>query len=247
VATVAIIQARMTSTRLPGKVLLPLGTGTILDAVVARVAAAQGIDRICVAIPEGPEHDQIAASVGALPTIAVARGSERDVLSRFLVAARLTDAEAIVRVTSDCPLIDPAVVGTVIAAARCAGVPYASTALETGYPTGYDVEVVTRDALEAAGREAEDAYEREHVTPYIWRRPDRFRALYIDHKPDLRPLRLVVDTREDYEMARQVWARLGADPLFGLHDVLELRRREPALFAMNAMVRQKPYEGLSQT
>lgn len=244
--TVAIIQARMTSTRLPGKVLLPLGKGSIIDAVITRVEAATGIDHVCVAIPEGAVHAPIAEAIAGRPRVSVVRGPEHDVLQRYLLAAERTAASVIVRVTSDCPLIDPAVIAAVTAARREARVPYASTALETGYPTGYDVEAITREALEAAGQEAADPYEREHVTPFIWRRPERFAALYVDRRPDLRSLRLVVDTAEDYEFARKAWAQLGSDPLFGLDDILNLYDRDPGLFAINQNVQQKPYVGLDR-
>jgi spore coat polysaccharide biosynthesis protein SpsF len=240
--TVAIIQARMTSSRLPGKVLLPLGIGTVLDSVVARVKVASGIHKIVIAIPEGLDHDPIAESFGDRSDVILIRGSETNVLSRFIIAARATAADIIVRVTSDCPLIDPQVISMVIGARNQAGTSFAATAMETGYPTGMDVEVMTREALEAAASEASDLYELEHVTPYIWRRPDRFPAIYIDRKPNLRSLRLVLDTPQDYELVKSIFERLGSKPLFDLKSILALREREPHIFEINRDVAQRPYE-----
>ena len=175
--TVAIIQARMTSTRLPGKVLLPLGAGTILDCVLTRVAAADGIDAICVAIPEGAAHDEIALHVARHASVALCRGSEDDVLSRYQAASSELSADRIIRVTSDCPMIDPRVISTVVAMQHASGAQYVATALESGFPIGCDAEVFTREALEAAHSNSSDSYEREHVTAYFWRRPEQFSTL----------------------------------------------------------------------
>lgn len=239
--TVAIIQARMTSSRLPGKVLLPLGKKTVLDCVVDRVAAAHGIDAICIAIPEGRPHDGIEQHFAGQPAISIVRGPEQDVLARFMIAARATNAARIVRVTSDCPMIDPAVISAVVAAHRGSGAGYAATSHDFGYPVGCDCEVVTRQVLETADAEATDPYEREHVMPFIWRRPDRFPGLYLDRQPDLRSLRITVDAPADYELAKALFARLGSDPLFGIEAIARVLAAEPELQALNAAVAQTPY------
>jgi spore coat polysaccharide biosynthesis protein SpsF len=240
-SAVAIIQARMTSTRLPGKVLLPLGRRTVLDCVIDRVSAVAGIDKICIAIPEGREHDAIVKHFAGLPAIAIARGPEHDVLARFIIAARQTDAIRIVRVTSDCPMIDPAVISAVLAMHQAGHTGYAATSHDSGFPIGCDCEIVTREVLETADREATDPYEREHVMPFIWRRPERFPALYLDRKPDLRHLRLTVDAPADYELAKALYARLGSDPLFGIDAVERVFAKEPALRTMNGGIKQTPY------
>ncbi len=240
--TVAIIQARMTSTRLPGKVLLPLGPATVLDCVIARAAAAAGIDAVCIAIPEGVSHDAIARHLLPRAAILVVRGSESDVLDRYMKAAAAANADVIVRITSDCPMIDPRVISTVVAMQHASGAAFVSTALENGFPIGCDAEVFTCAVLEAAHAEAQDSYEREHVTPFLWRRPERFPALYLDRKPDLRALRMAVDSPEDYEFAKAVYARLGRDPLFGVEAVENLLVSEPELASLNSHVKQTPYE-----
>ena len=243
---VAIIQARMTSTRLPGKVLLPLGRRTVLDCVISRVSAVAGIDKICIALPEGREHDVIEKHFAGLPSIAIARGPEHDVLARFIIAARQTDATRIVRVTSDCPMIDPVVISAVLAIHQAGGASYAATSHDSGFPIGCDCEIVTRQVLEMADCEATDPYEREHVMPFIWRRPERFPALYLDRKPDLRHLRLTVDVPADYELAKALYARLGGNPLFGIDAVERVLAKEPELQAINAGVTQTPYVYLQQ-
>lgn len=225
---------------------MPLGRGTVLDCVVERVSAVTGIDKICVAIPAGREHDAIEKHLSGRPSIPIIRGPEHDVLARFVIAARQTNATRIVRVTSDCPMIDPNVISTVIAVHQAGGSGYAATSHKSGFPVGYDCEVATRQLLETADREASDQYEREHVMPFIWRRPDRFTALYLDRKPDLRSLRLTVDTPADYELAKALYSRLGGDPLFGIEAIERVLAEEPKLRAINADIMHTPYVYLQQ-
>jgi len=152
------------------------------------------------------------------------------------------DAAVVVRITSDCPYVDPAVSDAVVLARRASGLRYARTAISTGFPLGFDTEVVTFEALQEADDGADDPYEREHVTPYIWRRPDRFPAIYVDRVPDLRSWRLVVDAPEDYMLARAVYDDLGPD--FRLGHLVELFARRPDLLTINRDVGQTPYVGL---
>lgn len=232
--TVAVIQARMTSTRLPGKVLKPLAGAPLLTRFLERVRRIAGLDAICVALPEGDAQAPLADLVAGMGDISVVRGPEDDVLRRFAIAAEATDAAAIVRITSDCPLFDPAVSGAVIAAFHAAGAPYARTAPGTGFPHGFDTEVFTAGALAAADREADDPYEREHVTPFLLRRPDRFPALHLDRKPDLRSWRLTVDTEADYALASAVYDALyDTDPAFGLAAMAALFAARPNLLDIN--------------
>jgi spore coat polysaccharide biosynthesis protein SpsF len=237
---VAVIQARTRSTRLPGKVLMPLGDGTVLACVVARVQASNAADRIVVAVPDGSADDALAKSASALG-VDVARGPEQDVLARTLNAVRLSGCTRVMRVTSDCPMIDPQVIRAVVGMQATTGAAYASTALDTGYPTGYDVEVLPADLLELADRSGADTYEREHVTPYIWRRPEQFPAVFLDRKPDRRAWRLVVDTADDYQLAVALYSALGHDPVFGLGAVEALFSERPDLPDMNRTTRQTPY------
>lgn len=240
--TVIVIQARMTSSRLPGKVLRPLAGVPIIEHVVRR-ALAIGAEAVCVAIPEGDAHDPIVEALAGGPAI-IHRGSENDVLDRFAGAIRATGADTVMRITSDCPCLDPALARGLLQLHRAGGVPYTRNAFESGLPHGMDMEIVSARALLEAAAESDDPYEREHVTPFLWRRPERFRSLLIGHRPDLRELRLTVDTPEDYAFAAAIFDRLHArNPLFGLADVLELLEAEPGLRALNPQVQQKPYEG----
>ena len=241
---VAVIQARMTSTRLPGKILMPLAGKPILTRVIERTRAIQGIDTIVVAIPEGDAHEPVASLCRSLD-VPVTRGSEQDVLKRTVMAAEAHGAEIVMRLTSDCPFLDPAVSAAILAAFRASKTAYASNAMESGYPLGFDTQVTSMTALREADAEAADPYEREHVTPFLWRRPERYPALYLDHHPNLRHWRLVVDTQDDYAMACRVYDTMAPrDPMFGLQALRSLFATQPELLAMNAQVRQTPYEGL---
>lgn len=232
--TVAIIQARMTSTRLPGKVMKPLAGVPLLGRVLERVARIDGIDGICVACPDGDAHEPVAEYASKYPGVTVTRGPEDDVLSRFEAAIEATGAETVVRITSDCPFIDPEVSAAVIAAFHTGSWVYARTSFDSGFPHGFDTEVIRASALIEAAGEATDAYEREHVTPFIWRRPDRYPAVHLDARPDRRCWRLVVDTQADYATARTVYDRLmAAHPKFSYQDIIALFAAEPYLLAVN--------------
>ena len=239
---VAVIQARMTSTRLPGKALLPLAGVPMLLRIVDRAARIPGVDAVAVAAPVGSTHDPIASALTGRPQVQLIRGSEKDVLARTADAARRTGAEAVVRITSDCPMIDPAVSGALIAAWRLSGFDYARLAFECGYPLGFDTEVFRAGCLFEAEAEATDPYEREHATPFLWRHPERFSALYLDALPDRRSWRLVVDTAADYRLASTVYDRLGAD--FGYADLIALFAAHPELLQINAAAAQTPFEGV---
>ncbi|MGD9850225.1 MAG: NTP transferase domain-containing protein [Nitrospirales bacterium] len=240
--TIAIIQARMTSTRLPGKVLLPLAGIPLIDQVLRRLTCCRLLDGICVAIPEGQTQSLLKAHLNSRVDIKVETGPEENVLERTLKAAEVTKATIIVRVTSDCPFIEPAVVDAVIAARQSGGFDYARTAMTSGFPLGFDCEVFTIDSLRMAKKEARDHYELEHVTPFIWRRPDRFSTLILDHKPDRRHWRLVVDTQEDYQLASNVYNLLyRKNPDFRYADLIKLFRTKPELLDLNQCVEQVPY------
>jgi len=237
---VGVVQARMGSTRLPGKVLMDVAGETMLARTVRRVAKARNISSICVATTLEPEDAAIAAEAEQLGA-AVFRGSTTDVLDRYLGAARLREADAVVRITSDCPLIDAGVLSRVVQE-FCDAVPpvdYCSNTIRRSYPRGLDTEVIRRSALERAGREAQLAHEREHVTPYLHEHPDRFRLLSVTNGDDWSQLRWTVDVEEDLILVREIYGRLGADGAFGWQDAVELLRREPQLAALNAHVEQK--------
>ncbi len=235
---VAVIQARLGSTRLPGKVLADLAGRSLLAHVVERARAAAAPERVLVATSTRPEDEAVAAEAlrcGAQ----VFRGSELDVLERFAGAAAAADAAHVVRLTADCPLLDPALLDEVVRAHLAQGADYTSNGLQPGYPRGLDVEVCTRAALEQAAAEAAAPHERAHVTAFIYARPERFRLHSVRCDGDHSALRWTVDTPEDLAFVRAVHARLGPRPPTGWRAVLELLAREPALAEINRGVRQK--------
>ena len=233
----AVIQARLGSTRLPGKTLADLGGRPMLAHVVERAAAIPGVDGVVLATTGHPRDDRLAewARAASLPCV---RGSEDDVLDRFHDALERHPCDAVVRVTPDCPFLDPEVSGRVVAAWRGdpAGIDYASNVHPPTFPDGLDTEVIARAALVAAWREARLPSDREHVTPFVWRQPARFRQAAVRGDRDLSHLRWTVDTAADLEFARAVHARLapGGGERFGMGAVLALLAREPALAALNA-------------
>lgn len=237
-STVAVIQARTGSTRLPGKVLLPLLAEPVLVHVVRRVARATALDAVVVATTVEARDDPIEALATAHGWLLV-RGSEADVLERYLLAARMFEASRIVRVTSDCPLIDPVLIDRVAAALDAQGADYASNTLPPRtWPRGLDVEVITRDALETAGLEDVDPASREHVTPYIYRHPDRFRLVAMPAEHDLSAHRWTLDTPQDYALIRRIYDALGHDA-FGWEEALAVIEANSSWMLLNRSVSQK--------
>jgi spore coat polysaccharide biosynthesis protein SpsF len=238
--TVAIIQARLGSTRLPGKVLLDLAGRPMLERVVSRVRRAGTIDRVLVATTVEDRDRPLVEMCDELG-VDVWRGSENDVLDRYRGAAAATGAGTVVRITSDCPFIDPGVIDRVVGAFRAAApaVDYASNIAPVRcWPRGLDTEVFSFAALDRAWREDRDPALREHVTPYIYRHPETFRLLNVTMDADASVHRWTVDTPEDFALAAAVYDRFGHDR-FSWREALDLVEREPALSALNAHVEQK--------
>lgn len=235
---VAIIQARMGSTRLPGKVLKDLGGETVLARVVSRVRRFRFVNEVVVATSSDPADDIILKECQRLGT-RVFRGSEQDVLGRYYGAAREAHAEVVVRITSDCPLIDPGVSDKTIQVFLDARPDYASNVLERTYPRGLDTEVMSFAALESAWRDAREAYQREHVTPFLYQHPERFKLLSVKGDHDYSQYRWALDTPEDLEFLRAVYAR-GVDRQdLVWQDVLSMVEREPELAEINRHIVQK--------
>jgi spore coat polysaccharide biosynthesis protein SpsF len=213
---VAVIQARMASTRLPGKVLLPLRGQPLLARMLARVRQARTLDEVVVATTRLGSDAPIRALAEACGVRCVA-GHPDDLVDRHLEAARATGADAIVKIPSDCPLIDPAIVDQTVGVYRAhhARLEFVSNIHPPTWPDGNDVEVMSREALEVTWREADLAFQREHTTPFIWDQPERFstasvvwssgRNLYASH-------RLTLDYPEDYAVIRAVDEALGEAP-----------------------------------
>ncbi len=239
----AVVQARMGSTRLLGKTLAPIAGRPMLGQLVWRARQIPGVDQVVVATTDKPADRAILrfAEEQALPAYA---GSEEDVLDRVYQAARRYGVSVIVRVTPDCPLLDPHVSGLVLGRYLEAGeaLDYVSNTHPPTFPDGLDTEVFGFAALERAWRGATLASEREHVTPYIWNRPGEFRLANISHSRDLSALRWTVDEPRDLEFVRAIYARLGAERLFTMDDVLRLLEADPSLEAINAgMARNEGY------
>jgi spore coat polysaccharide biosynthesis protein SpsF len=199
VRSVAVVQARMGSSRLPGKVLMPLAGRPVLDHVFTRVSAAERIDDVVVATSDLPGDDAIEDYCKARGCTCV-RGSETDVLSRYAVAVRASEAGIVARVTSDCPLFSPRILDDMLAAFDPHSMDYMSTNWpQRTFPVGLDCEIMRGDALLAIAETATDAYDREHVTPPFYRNPDRFRLAGHRCEPPLAHLSITLDTSEDYE------------------------------------------------
>ncbi len=238
---VAVIQARGTSTRLPGKVCLPLAGAPLLSRVIERVGRTPGVDEICVALPEGAAQQPVVDVASLHRGVHVVRGPEEDVLARTALAVDATGASVVLRVTSDCPLYDPAVGASVLALRQGLDVAFASTALESGYPIGLDAEAFTAAALLRAHREARDPYEREHVTPWLWR-GQAGPAAYLDRTPDRRPWRLAVDTADDYRLVSALYDALHpGEEAFGFDRVEGWLTEHPGWLVWNEHVPQTPY------
>lgn len=238
---IAVIQARMNSARLPGKVLQDICGEPMLSHVVHRVNRASLIDETVVATSDKCVDDAIENQCRKLD-VSFFRGSEDDVLDRFFKAALFYKADIVVRITADCPLIEPAVVDKVIQAFLRSNVDYASNTLVRTYPRGLDVEVVGLSTLAIAWQKASKPYHRAHVTPYIYENANLFKLLSVTDSNDWSRYRWTVDTCEDLQFVRSVYERLGCNDLFGWHDIFKLCEKEPALIELNCHIKQKPLE-----
>lgn len=239
--TVAIVQARMGAQRLPGKVLLDLAGEPLLKRVVTRLDRANALEQVVVATSTESGDDAVAGLCDR-EGWACYRGSEHDVLDRYYHAAKSVDAEAVVRITADCPLIDPGIVDSVVHLFLGENPDYASNTVERTFPRGLDVEVMSIDTLQKVWQEAREEHERVHVTPYIYHHPELFRIVQFTGDDDFSGLRWTLDTPEDLEFARQVYARLPGEKHATWRDVLAILEAEPALATINQAIRQKPLE-----
>jgi spore coat polysaccharide biosynthesis protein SpsF len=236
--TVAIVQARTGSTRLPGKVLLDLAGEPLLARVVDRAGRATSLDDVVVATTSLPEDDAIEA-LARDRGWKITRGHPVDLTDRYHQAALEHRATVVVRITSDCPLIDPGLIDETVGALRSARADYASNTLEPRtYPRGLDVEALTTTALERAWHADHDPVTREHGTPYIYRHPEIFRLQRVSGLEDHSSHRWTVDTAEDLEVVRRIYAAIGHDR-FTWKDALAVVSGRPEWFGINRVVRQK--------
>lgn len=240
--TAAIIQARMGSTRLPGKILKDLMGKTVLRHVIERVQQAHSIDEIIIATTMLDQDDAVAHEAVKCG-VKYFRGSEEDVLARYYLAAKETDADTVVRITSDCPLIDPLVTDEIVNFFNEKQVydivTNASSDLsKRTYPRGLDTEVFTFDVLEQAFKKADKPYQREHVTPYIYENSSEI--YYYRNQSDYSMYRWTLDTEKDFALIKEIYGHLykGTHDFY-LSDILKLFEEYPELLNINSHIEQK--------
>jgi spore coat polysaccharide biosynthesis protein SpsF (cytidylyltransferase family) len=245
IKVLAIIQARTGSTRLPGKVLNEIEGKTVLEHVVQRVRAARLVNEVIVATTINKDDLAIVKLCAELG-VRIFCGSENDVLDRFYQAARLYEAEHIVRITSDCPLMDPAIIDQVIALHLQDKADYTSNVLKETFPDGEDIEVMTFTALKKAWLNARLTSEREHVTPFIINNPKLFKYAVLEYKENLSAKRWTLDNQEDLLFIKEVYRRLyRSDKLFGMEEVMKVLKAEPELEKLNHHIARN--EGLAKS
>ena len=235
---VIILQARMGSTRLPGKVMLPLEGKKVLEHVIARLHSVRSSTQLVVATTTNMIDDPIVELAKSL-NITHFRGSEHDVLSRYYWAAKQSGAELVVRCNSDCPLIDPDVVDLIISTFQSNfGIyDYVSNILNPTFPTGMHCEAFTFDALQSAFQNAKDPQEREHVTPYIYRNPNLFNLHNVEFSRDISSYRWTLDFPEDYILISKIYQSLyKEDPLFGMKAIIKLIEKNSEWLKINGHI-----------
>lgn len=237
-STLIAVQARMNSTRLPGKVLLPLLGQPMLARLVERLRRVTRADALVIATTTNAEDDAIVHLCEKLD-VPYYRGSEQDVLARFAGAAREREAGVVVRITADCPLLDPALVDRMIEIHYGSDKDIVTNMRPPSWPYGMAVEVLSAEMLYEAESEADQESEREHVTPFFYWRPDRYRLGNLECDRKLDHYRLTVDTPEDYKLVRLIFESLHpVKPEFSLGDVLNLLDAHPEWIEINQHVEQ---------
>lgn len=229
----------MGSSRLPGKIFLDLDGEPMLVRVARRLSRATSLDVVWIATTTAKGDDPVAALCSDRGWECF-RGSETDVLERYRYAAYEAEAGVVVRVTSDCPLIDPDIVDSVVRALEAdEKVTYSSNTVPSRtFPRGLDVEAMDTAVLDIAWREATSPLDREHVTPYLWRQPERFPQACVTAEQDFSHHRWTVDTREDYDLVRRIYEHFEGDS-FGWYEVLMVLNEHPDWYRINAHVQQK--------
>lgn len=239
---VIIIQARMESTRLPGKVLRNVLGKPLLSYLLERVLRVNNAELVVVATTEKEEDDKIFQFCRE-NGVSVFRGDEEDVLERYLQTAKFYQADTIVRITADCPLIDPCVIENVIQYYLENEFDYVGNTLSLTFPRGMDTEVFSREALETAALQAKEKSEREHVTLFMYKHPEMFKLANVPYKINKSEYRLTVDTEEDFQLIKLILQKLyPINPEFSLEDIIKMLDANPELPQMNTNVVQKSIE-----
>jgi spore coat polysaccharide biosynthesis protein SpsF len=239
---VSTIEARMRSSRLPGKVLRPIVGKPMLELLIERLRRARRINQIVVATTDNPADDAIEQLARRLDIVCF-RGSEEDVLDRVLRAAQSVAADVIVEITGDCPLVDPEVVDWLVTVYLANDYDYVANVLKRTYPDGLDAQVFATSVLAEVARLTQDPADREHVSLYIYERPEHYKLYNVESglPEQYRDVRLTLDTPEDLELIAAIYSELyPKNPAFTLNDVLRLLDRRPELRAVNAKVHDKP-------
>jgi spore coat polysaccharide biosynthesis protein SpsF len=238
---VATIEARMESSRLPGKTLAPILGRPMLEMLIERLRRARRVDQVVVATTDRPA-DQAIEDLARRLDVGCFRGSSDDVLDRVLKAAQAHGADLIVEMTGDCPLLDPTVVDEAIAIFLAGSFDYVSNVVERTYPRGLDTQVYPVKVLAQVDKLTQEPADRENVSLYIYEHPQRFRLghLYASSKVRRPDLRLTVDTQPDLDLVRQIYEALYArNSAFSLYDVIQLLEQQLALVEINRQIRQK--------
>jgi len=224
---VAVVQARLSSSRLPNKMLLDLAGKPVLARTLERVQAIPEVDTVILATSTSDEDRQLQDLANEL-SVQVYAGSLDDVLDRVYCAAKLASAGTIMRITGDCPLLDPAVCQETLTVFKLGSADYVSNIRPPTYPDGLDAEVFSFEALETAWQEATLSSDREHVTQFLWTHPNRFRLANVEHETDLSALRWTVDEPDDLEFVRQVYNSLvqNGHSGFSFLDVLDVIKKD---------------------
>lgn len=227
-----IIQARTSSNRLPNKVLLKISNSSIIDNILDRIKKSNLTEQIILATSINPD-DQILSEIANDNQIISFKGNEFDVLDRFYNAAKEYGADPIIRITGDCPLIDPVLIDKMIKFFLEHDFDYVSNTVERTFPDGLDVEIFTFAALKKAFSEATWASEREHVTPYIKKNPKLFKLFSYTNDENLSHLRWCLDEKYDYEMIQKIYQEFEPDRFFSTNDVLKLLEKKPEISNIN--------------
>jgi len=240
----AIIQARMASSRLPGKVLTMLGHQPALEWMINRVKRAKMIDQVIVATTTDPGDDAVEAFC-AEKDVTCVRGDMFDVLDRIYQAAKKNDVDVIVRLTGDCPFIDPDMLDDLVGVFFDVepALDFAANRLpmDRTVPIGLDAEICSIEALEKAWQETTEKHHREHVMPYFYENPDKFNILHLKHDPEHGNLRWTLDTPEDLKMLQKVVDHFAGKDDFSWLEVLDLIEKNPEIQEINMDVRHKDY------
>ena len=241
--TIAIMQARMGSARLPGKVLADIAGKPMLLRIIERTASAKLVDDIVIATTTSGADDALVRFVETNTPHKVYRGSEANVLDRYFQCARQHSADVVVRITADDPLKDPGIIDHAIQLQAAApGIDYCSNTINPSYPEGLDVEVFSYSALEKSHREARLLSEMEHVTPYMYKNPDRFTIRDFQYERNLSDWRWTVDRAEDLQFANAVFSHFYDQPLVSYADVIQSLEENPQIREINAhVIRREGY------